>query len=96
MTQEEMKERLTTLERGMKSVKENIDTCTQRLGVLHNTYSDLMRSYMNLDRELALLDGRFKVINLNVSGIKKPQSNTKLLSKMTPLEKAKLFEELRT
>lgn len=96
MTQEELKERLKRLEFKMSNVKTIIDLKVDELNHHKNVYSELMKSYMKLDRKLALLDGRFKLIEINVSGQKEitKMTTNQILAKATPEQKAQLLEEL--
>ncbi|KKL92677.1 hypothetical protein LCGC14_1882330 [marine sediment metagenome] len=97
MTQEELKERLKTLEFRMSGVKSTIDFKVDELNQYKNVYSELMRSYMNLDRKLALLDGRFKLIEIGASGQKKITKKTasQIMAKMTPERRLQLYEDLK-
>lgn len=91
----ELKNDLKLLCETMKEKKKIIDDLTQTLLAKKEEYSSLLRTHMEVDRKLAMIDGRYKEIAFNVSGERKESKSIKtILASMSKEQKKSLFKDL--
>ena len=90
----EMKDRLGALRIIIGKYQKTINALALDLNKHKDIYIYMKHIYKKIDRHLAEVDGRYKVIPTGVSGIKKEKPFKKILASMTEEQKRKLIVEL--